>query len=239
MIELQVSPQHMTITELIKETRQETALFQHRQATESACSYELWRRAIVLRDDWAWSAVYGLYAPVVSAWILLRVPRLVGEDLDVLVNQAFARFAHAMTEQKWCDFACVGALLGYLKCCAQSAATDYHRWQPRQHEALDSLPVASEPVIGDCAETVMERLAAQELWSLVCSEAPAHEEQLVLLLVVAQGMSPRALQQRYPAMYPTVQDIYRIRRNVIERLQRNKELRQFHRSQVGEVRPCQ
>ena len=82
----------------------------------------------------------------------------------------------------------------------------------------------------------MERLAAQELWRLVRREAPAHEEQLVLLLVVAQGMSPRALQQRYPALYPTVEDIYRIRRNLIERLQRNKELRRLHHSQGREVR---
>ena len=234
MIDMHVSPQHMTITELVKEARRETALFQRRQATESCCSYELWRRAIVLRDDWAWSAVYGLYTPIVSAWIVLRVPRLAGEDLDVLVNQAFARFAHAMTEQKWRDFACMGALLGYLKCCAHSAATDYRRWQPRQHDALDSLPVSCEPLVGDCAETVMERQAAQELWRLVCSEAPAHEEQLVLLLVVAQGMSPRALRQRYPALYPTVEAVYRIRRNVIERLQRNRKLRQLHHSQAQE-----
>ena len=236
MIEMRVSTQHMTITELIEEARRETALFQRRQATESACSYELWRRAIVLRDDWAWAAVYRLYAPVVSAWIVLRAPGLVGEDLDVLVNQAFARFAHAMTEQKWRDFACVGALLGYLKRCAHSAAADSRRWQPRQHDALDSLPVSCEPLIRDCADIVMERQAAQELWRLVCSEAPAHEEQLVLLLVVAQGMSPRALQQRYPTVFPSVQDIYRIRRNVIERLQRNKELRRLHHSQGREVR---
>ena len=236
MIELQVSPQRMTITELIEEARREIALFQRRQATQSACSYELWWRAIVLRDDWAWSAVYGLYAPAVSAWIVLRIPRLVGEDLDALVNQAFSRLARAVTPQQWRDFASVGALLGYLKRCAQSAATDYRRWQPRQHEALNSLPASCEPLLGDCADTVMERLAAQELWRLVCSEAPAHEEQLVLLLVVAHGMSPHALQQRYPAMYPTVQDIYRIRRNVIERLQRSKELRQFRHGQVWEVR---
>jgi hypothetical protein len=235
MIDMRLSsPEFLTIPELIAEARQETALFQRYQATESCCTYELWRRAIVLRDDWAWSAVYGLYAPVVSARILLRVPNA-GEDLEALVNQAFARFAHAVTEQKWRDFACVGALLGYLKCCAQSAATDYHRWQPRQHDALDSLPSACEPLLKDCSETVMERLAAQELWRLVSGEAPAQEEQLVLLLVVAQGMSPRALQQRYPTIYPTVQDIYRIRRNVIERLQRNKELRQFHHSQAREV----
>jgi hypothetical protein len=235
MIDMRLSsPECLTIPELIEEARRETALFQRYQATESRCAYELWRRAIVLRDDWAWSAVYGLYAPVVRAWILLRAPTA-GEDLEALVNQAFARFAHAMTERKWRNFASVGALLGYLKCCAQSAATDYHRWQPRQHDALDSLPSACEPLVKDCADTAMERQAAQELWRLVSCEAPAQEEQLVLLLVVAQGISPRAVQQRYPTVFPSVQDIYRIRRNVIERLQRNKELRQFHHSQVGEV----
>lgn len=238
MIEMHVSPQQLTITKLIQEARRETAQFQHRQATDGCCGYELFRRAIVLRDEWAWSAIYGLYNPVVSSWILLRVPKLLGEDLEALVNQTFARFAHAMNERKWRDFACVRALLGYLKCCAQSAATDYRRWgQPRQHEdPLESLTPSQEPLSDDCAESVCERLAAQELWAIVSREAPAQEERLILVLVCAQGMSPRSLQQRYPAIFPTVDDIYRIKRRVLERLQRNKELRRFLHGQSREVR---
>lgn len=224
MIEMRVPPQHLTMTELIQEARREIAQFLRRQAADDSCAYELFRRAIVLQDEQAWSGMYELYNGVVSAWILRQVPKPEGSDLESLVNEAFARFAHAMTAQKWSDFACVRAIIGYLKCCAQSAATDYHRWrQPGRYEdPLES--IAQEPFLDDFAESVCERLAAQELWTIVSSEAAAQEERLIVLLVCAQGMSPRELQRRYPTLFPSVDDIYRIKRNVLERLRRNRRL---------------
>jgi hypothetical protein len=238
MIEMRLPPPaQLSISELIQGARREIAQFQRRRATDDCYAYELMRRAIVLQDDLAWSGMYELYHPVVSSWILCQVPKPVGEDLEALVNEAFARFARAMTAQKWCNFACVSALLGYLKCCAKSAATDYHRWgQPRQHEdSLESLSQSQEPLSDDCAESVIERLAAQELWRIVSCEAPAEEERLILILHIAHGMPPRTLQQRYPTVFPRVQDIYRIKRNVLERLQHNKELRQLLHGEPREV----
>lgn len=230
MIETQVVPQELTIAELVRQTRQEIALSQRRQATDDRHGYELFRRAILERDEWAWSAMYELYHPVVSSWILLRIPTLESADCASLVNEAFTRFARAMTAQKWRDFAGVSALLAYLKCCAHSAATDYRRGShPRWHEdPLDSISLAQEPASDDCADLVCERLAAQEVWAIVFRAAPLPEERLVLGLHIARGMAPRDLQQRYPTTFPTVDHIYRIRRRVIERLQRNKELRQLH-----------
>lgn len=241
MIEMRTTPlpELLTITELIQQTRREIASFQRRQGADGGYGYELFRRAIVLRDDLAWSAIYELYHAVVGSWILSQARKPVGENFEALVNEAFARFAHAMNGEKWRDFACVSALIGYLKCCAKSAATDYCRWrQPRWHEdPLESLSSSQEPLSADCAESVMERLAAQEVWAIVFRATPLPEERLVLDLHIARGMHPRELQKRYPAIFPTVQEIYRIRRRVIERLQRNKELRRLHDGQSSrEVR---
>jgi len=61
----------------------------------------------------------------------------------------------------------------------------------------------------------------------------------VLRLACVQGLPFRAVQQRYPTLFPNVQDVYRIKRSVLERLQRHKELQQFQpsRDRMQEVRP--
>ena len=103
MIERRV-PEHLMATELIQEARQEIAQFLHdHQATDDACAFELFRRAIVLRDEQAWAGLYELYNAVVSSWILRLVPKLANEDLDALVNGTFAKFACALPAEKGKD----------------------------------------------------------------------------------------------------------------------------------------
>ncbi len=223
----------LPMAEVVQAARQELARYQRREVTEGCYRYELFRRAILLRDEWAWSELYELYRPLVSAWVLACMSRATGEEVEVLVNEAFARFAHAITERQWCAFGTSGALLGYLKRCAQSAAADHRRWgHPRLHEEpLDTLPLSCEPMSEDCAEVVGSRLEAQELWAIICRAAPSSAEQLVLWLVCAQGLSPRMVQQLHPTVFPGVQDVYRVKRAALERLARHRALRQFHTNQ--------
>ena len=228
----------LPMTEVVQAARQEHMQYRHRQATADCYRYELFRRAIVQDDEWAWSALYEFYAPLVSVWILARASRAGGSDLDSLVNETFARFARAVTARQWRDFASVGALLSYLKRCAHSAVLDHGRWgQPqRREESLEGLSTGGEPLLADCAEDVCERMAAQELWDLLCRVTPAPAERLVLWLVCVQGLPPRAVHQLHPTVFPQVADVYRIKRTVLERLQRHQEVRQCGMGQAREVR---
>ncbi len=228
----------LPMAEVVQAARQELVQYQRRQATADCYRYELFRRAMVLRDEWAWSALYELYRPLVSAWVLASRSRATGEEVDALVNEAFARFARAITAQQWHEFGTSGALLGYLKRCAHSAAADDRRTRhPRLHEEpLDTLPVSCEPLSEECAEVVSGRLAAQELWAIICRAASSPAEQVVLRLVCAQGLPPRVVQQLHPTLFPGVQDLYRVKRTVLERLSRSKELRQFQQSWLREGR---
>lgn len=228
----------LPMTELVPAAQEELAQYQRRQPTEDCYRYELFRRAIVLRDEWAWSALYEFYHPVVSAWILAQASSVVGEELGPLVNEAFARFARAVTEEHWRAFPTSGTLLGYLKRCAYSAVTDHRRArQPwRYEEPLNALPATAEPLSADCAEEACGRLAAQEAWAMICRAAPTPTEQLVLQLVCVQGLAPRVVQQLHPTVFPCVQDVYRVKRMVLGRLQRSKELRQVREDRVQEVR---
>lgn len=230
MIQL-AAPAHMTVTELMQEARHESAQFRRGQLAGSACAFELFRRAIVLRDEYAWSALYELYRAVVVSWILRRDAGVSSDDLAWLENEVFAKFARSIDPERLVHFHSVSALLAYLKCCANSVAADYRRsCQVRcREETLESLE--DEPAPGDLAEEVVEELAAQEIWRVIAREARAPEERLILVLICAQGMSPRELQQRYPTLFADVEDVYRVKRNVLERLRHNRQLLALRSSQ--------
>jgi len=221
----QLQPEHLTVSELLLEAHREIQAHPHTQPTATAYAFELFRRAIGQRDEQAWSGLYELYHAMVSSWMLRRAPALVAEDLAALVNEVFAKFFRSIGPEKLKNFPSVGSLLAYLKCCTSSVWADYCRSQlTRQREdPLESLPQQSL-MLDDFAASVIDQLTAQEAWAMIAGAVPAQEERLILVLVCSQGWSPAKLQHRYPCLFPSVEDVYRRRRNVCERLRRNQEL---------------
>jgi hypothetical protein len=69
MIEMR-APEQASTTELIQDTRREITQFLHKQPTGDSRAFELFRRAITLRDEQARSGIYELYSAVASSWIL-------------------------------------------------------------------------------------------------------------------------------------------------------------------------
>jgi hypothetical protein len=135
-----VSLELLPVALVIQQAHHEFGRLLRQQPREGAYALELFRRALVLQDELAWSGIYELY------------------------------------------------------------------------HGLPSWPI-SDAV-----------LAAQEVWQIINSEVTSWQERLILRAVYALGLSPRELQQRYPLVFPTVADIYRIKRKVLERLRRNREL---------------
>jgi DNA-directed RNA polymerase specialized sigma24 family protein len=220
------TPAYLSVAELIQEVRRRIVAFRSDRPTENACAFELFRRAIVQHDEQAWSGLYELYHVLVGSWILYLSPSLCPEEREALTIESFAKFALSVGPHKFERFAGVHSLMAYLKCCTRSATFDDHRSrQSRQREEpLESL--GQEPLLDDPAEAVVEQLAAQELWQIIASEVSA-EEYLVLQECILGG-TPRELQQHYPLVFPSVEDIYRIKRNVIARLRRHPALLQAY-----------
>jgi DNA-directed RNA polymerase specialized sigma24 family protein len=209
---------------LIQQAHHEIHCLLRHQPTEGACAFEVFRRALVLRNEQAWSGLYELYHGLVSSWVLRRTHGWYGDDQELLINEVFAKFSRSMNPQKLEHFGSATAILAYLRCCAGSVVVDHHRsQQTRLHEE----PLASidqERLLDDPADVVATQLATQEIWQVMNREVTSWEERLILRAVCALGISPRELQQHYPFVFPTVEDIYRIKRKVLERLRRNQEL---------------
>ncbi len=190
----------------------------------------LFWRAIVWRDEDAWAALYQQYAPLVFIWITQqsRAAPLLGQDGSApLVNAAFAKFAQALTPAKMDHFDSLAALLKYLKLCVQSVlAVEARSRQARQYEeTLET--IEQEPAANDPADDVVSTISAQGLWQVIQEELHGEDERLLLYLAYAQGMKPSEIRSQYGHLFPSVEEIYRIKRNVLEQLRRNRRLQQF------------
>ncbi len=230
MIEIQLST-----SDLIQEVEREIQVYICSQGGPVASShaYELFRRAIVASDEHAWIGICTLYAGLVSSWIIhLTKAEFPQEDVLSLVNEAFAKFARSCSAHKFADFPNLSHLLAYLKRCTQSAYFDVQRVRPCQRptdvsyeEMVETIDTAS--TLHDPASTVEALLSAQEIWTIIARAVTSQDERLVLHQCCVGGMQPRELHHRYPALFPTVDDVYRVKRNVLERLRRNRLLQAY------------
>jgi len=228
------NPQQLSVKDLAHCCAEETNKFLRQRDSNDRFCLELFRRAIVQRDEAAWSSIYQQYAPLVLTWVSQHqsVAALFGSEGNAaLVNTAFAKFAQALTAEKMQKFASLAALLKYLKLCVHSVVADELRLrQARQlEETLES--IEQEPAASDPAEDVISQLSAHNLWQIVQAEVNGEEEQLLLHLVYVQGLKPGEISAQHRHLFPTVDDVYRVKRNVLERLRRNRRLLALLRSQ--------
>lgn len=225
-------PELLSINELAQCCTQETNKFLKQRASDDRFCLELFRRAIVARDDAAWAYIYQQYSPLVLTWVMQRqsVTPLLGQDgTGALVNAAFAKFSQALTPAKMDNFDTLAAMLKYLKMCVQSVVADEVRTrQVRQYEEALEL-IEQEPASDDPADDVISSISAQGLWQVIQEEVNGEDERTLIYLVYVQGMKPGEITRLHRRLFPTVEDVYRIKRNVLERLRRNKRLQTLFR----------
>jgi DNA-directed RNA polymerase specialized sigma24 family protein len=224
------APGELSIPELARNCAAETSQFVTHGTSDGRSCLELFRRAVVRRDQDAWGCLYQQYAPLVLAWVCQRqsaAPQLVDESATSLVNAAFAKFALAVTPDKMGQFARIEAVLAYLKLCVRSVVTDALRAQQARPLTEDLSVEAHDHAGADPAEGVVDRLSAQDLWQAILEELNGEQERVVVSLVCLHGLKPREITTMHQRLFKNVEDVYRIKRNALERLRRNSRLQGF------------
>ncbi len=221
------SLQLLSINELARSCSEETNKFLRQSVSNDCYCLELFRRAIVKRDDDAWACIYQQYAPLVLTWVTQHqsaAPMLGQDGSAPLVNAAFAKFSQALTPAKMDNFDSLAAILKYLKMCVHSVVADEVRSrQSRQYEeALEQIEY--EPATEDPADDVVSNISAQNLWQVIQEELNGEDERVLMYLAYIHGMKPSEISSQHRRLFPTVDDVYRIKRNVLERLRRNRRL---------------
>src|SRR2546426_9850954 len=226
--------QGLSINELARSCSEETNKFLKQSVSNARYCLELFRRAITSRDDDAWACIYQQYAPLVLTWVnqhYSAVPLLGQDGSAPLVNAAFAKFSQALTPAKMGNFDTLAAVLKYLKMCVHSVIADEVRSrQARQYEETLEL-IDHEPASDDPADDVVSNISAQGLWQVIQEELNGEDERVLIYLAYVQGMKPSEISSQHNRLFPSVEDVYRIKRNVLERLRRNRRLQMLFKHQ--------
>jgi RNA polymerase sigma factor (sigma-70 family) len=199
------------------------------QSNEEYC-LELFRRALTMRDQAAWEAIYRQYHPLVTQWAY-RCPGFdqTGEDAAFFVNAAFSRL---WTWQRGDTFKFEGLAkcLAYLKICLFSEIKDYLRKQKRDLlkaavEIEEDIPSTTP---GDNLEDQAEyNLRLIELRQILAEIVQDEQERLVAESSWDYDLSPRQIYARYPEIFSSVAEVSQVKHNLLKRLRRHPKLKDW------------
>jgi DNA-directed RNA polymerase specialized sigma24 family protein len=216
----------MTIMALAQRCTVENQRFRHGQASDQRYAHELFRRALVERDDLAWEYLYSQYRGLVERWVRNNAA-LTGsnEPVEHLVDEAFVRFWQAIPAERFGKFPTVAALLRYLQLCASCVVIDSARAQTSARIAAEKLSPLEDAHQPAPDEEVIERFACERLWQYIATQLHSEAERVIIYDSFVNGMKPAAIFKAHRDLFASVQEIYVLKRTLLERLNRDPGLR--------------
>lgn len=222
------APETMDLHTLIARCATESDRFYKGKNHDTRYSYELFRRALVERNDVAWELLYTHYSALVESWVR-RTSAFTssGESSEFFVVGAFTKFWRAVTPDRFNTFPNLAALLQYLQLCASSVVIDSvrsHSWSemlPEEAATPEQMPTSSPD------EEAIDRVSSVEFWQIVDGLLNDEGERAVVYGSFVLGMTPRAIAAHYKSVFASVNDVYNVKRNVLSRLGRNEQIREM------------
>lgn len=218
----------MELSRLMEHCAAESERFYRGQPHDTRFSYELFRRALVERDEAAWEQLYHHYSGLVEGWIR-RCGAFTssGENSEYFVVGAFAKFWRAITPERFAAFPTLASLLHYLQLCATSVVIDSVRTQSWSGILLEEAIALERDPLTAPDEEALSRIDREEFWKVIDAQLHNESERVVVYGSFVLGLTPRAIQARRPDLFASVHEIYNIKRNVLGRLSRNQQLREM------------
>src|SRR5215212_1386373 len=200
-------------------------MYEHELTADAG--YELFRRAIVERDDEAWAAIHTHYRQLLISWARHASARgpAMGHYEDI-ADRALARAWSALTAEQFVQFPSLAALLAYLRTCVGAAAIDAARAEATRERAYQKLEL---PLVTTPEELVLSTLSRDELWGLVSKLVSNEHERIILIESFVLDLPPRTILERHQDCFADVPAIYGAKRNLLNRLERCRDLRQLYR----------
>ena len=224
------SLQLLTLAGIAHRCAQETDHFFRRQSHDPRYCFELFRRAIVHRNERAWELVYEQYRPLVIGWVE-RHPAFPpsGEEVQYFVNRAFEKMWSGVSPDKFDRFPDLKSLLSYLQMCGHSAIVDEARSSERATVVVDEAVLAGKSVSQGSAieDRALDRAQRDAFWRLIAGQMNDEKEWLVVHSTFILALKPREIYAEFPNRFDDVAEIYRIKQNVIARFRRDHELQKL------------
>ena len=207
----------LSVSALVEQCRREIQTHRRGETISNMYGLELLDRAIVQGDQVAWVGVQQCLGEIVRGWLRRHPNREVAccwESEENYVAMAFERFWWATTRQQMV-FKTFAGVLVYLRASLQGAILDTLRAYSRPKEV--PLPLPGEP----WEPKVEDQADSSEVREILQSLLPNPREQRLAYLLYHCGLKPREIVHFCPQEWNDVQEIYRLRRNIMERALRN------------------
>jgi hypothetical protein len=137
------------------------------------------------------------------------------ESEENFVAQTFERFWQATAFNQRVEFSTLAAALQYLRASLNGAILDMLRAYVRPREVpLPGPGEPGEPLVEDDTDT-------SEVWEILRMMLADPRERRLAYLLFYCGLKPREIVRFCPQEWSGVQEIYRLRRTIMERLLRN------------------
>lgn len=215
----------LSTTELVARCAEQNRLFYQRRHNNQQFCMELFRRAIVKREDYAWTALVVQYRPQVERWIL-REGTTGAHIVEEIVADAITRFWRAYTPNDFLRARGLSDVLSYWRDCARSALIDWQRRHQRTDLALDDLD--DQSVLASQDDLEAERVAQHELrvdlWRLVLAHCQDEDDVFLVQRVFLEGLKPRHVYSQNLDRFARQELVYQRLRNLKDRLRRDPEL---------------
>jgi hypothetical protein len=219
--------QEIPLTSLLQHCEEEQLRFTHYQAHDARYSYELFRRALVERDERAWGMLYSHYYPLVRHWVE-QTPafRLSQEDAGYFVNRTFEKMWCALKAEKFSQFVELQSVLRYLRMCTTSVVIDEARMAQKKYfiglEVLERATPQVDPRAG-----LGQEVEQQQIWQSVRAALQNEQEYQLIYHRFVLDQKPAQIVQECPESFASAQEIYRTLQNVLARLRRNTNLQEL------------
>lgn len=218
-------PRQLDLTSLARRALAESRRFYRHEEYDPRFAYELFRRALVERDDGAWAQIFEQYTPLVEHWVRRTGAFTVsGETSDYFVGAAFTRFWRAIPAGRFASFPSLASLLNYLRRCATCVVID----AARAHSFADLLPEEcinwNDQRLRHADEEATERVSRAEFWRLVDGLLASEAERVIVRCSFLLGMKPGDIYAQWGTLFSGIEEVYTTKRGLLNRLRRSPEL---------------
>jgi DNA-directed RNA polymerase specialized sigma24 family protein len=192
---------------------------------EPDCCYELFRRALApLPDQGAWQAILDQYHRLIRLWL----GQYAGDDT---LQETFARFWQAQTnaaEPFVTRFPNLKSVLAYLKSCALTVRFRAARAEARRRQLLEHLQDRAQTGTASVRLDPHESAGReQDFKAQVLARLKGERERVVFESSYYDALPPREIYARHPGLFANVQEVSRVKENLLKRLRRDQDLRKW------------
>ena len=213
-IEMDKPPRSMSLSELTSRCMSEIQKYNQREPHNDQCCLEIFRRALLQQDSQAWSVLMERFHSIVLSWVRRHPQSQAVRDIDSEENYValtFERFWRVTVRNKTLEFTTLAGALAFLRACVNSVIIDTLRSQKEIPIPENFERVAPEPD------------ESNQRWEVIKGFIPNAREQRLAYLLYYCGLKPRQIVQLLPREFNDVHEIFRLTRNIIDRLRRNKD----------------